>query len=102
MTRAAQQESIEGAVQDAILYRLRFGRDVSRWASSGLRIASCNWKQDGVWGRQVTSLAAILTHKWSVRWGNFEYTFPGCRDHKNAQQALHIFVSGELRIGILT
>lgn len=88
LTRAAQQESKEGAVQDAILYRVSFERDVWRWAGSGLRIASCNWVEEDVWGGLVASQSAIaLPLEWSVRMGIFPFNilFPCFGKHKSRQ-----------------
>jgi hypothetical protein len=48
-TPAAQQESNEGAVQEAMLNRVLFERDVWRWTGSGNRIPSCNSVEGGVW-----------------------------------------------------
>jgi hypothetical protein len=48
-TRAAQQESNEGAIQEFTLNRVLFERDVWRWIGSGNRIPSCNSVEEGVW-----------------------------------------------------
>lgn len=48
-TRAAQQASNEGAVQEVMLNRLLFERNVWRWTGSGNRIPSCNSVEGGVW-----------------------------------------------------
>jgi hypothetical protein len=48
-TPAAQQESNENAVQEVMLNRVLFERDVWRWTSSGNRIPSCNSVKEGVW-----------------------------------------------------
>jgi hypothetical protein len=48
-TPAAQQESNEGAVQEVMLNRVLFERDVWRWRGSGNRIPSCNSVEGGVW-----------------------------------------------------
>ena len=49
LTPAAQQESNEGAVQEVMLNRVLFERDVWRWTGSGNRISSCNSEEGGVW-----------------------------------------------------
>jgi hypothetical protein len=59
VTRAAQQESIEGAAPDAMLNRVLVERDVCRWAGSGFRIASCSSAEEDVLGRPVASQPAI-------------------------------------------
>lgn len=66
-TRAAQQESNEAAVQDAMLYRVAFDRDVWRWAGSGRRIASWTLVEEDVWGRKVASRLAIALAMGVVR-----------------------------------
>jgi len=47
-TPAGQQESNEGAAQEAMLNRVLFERDVRRWTGSGNRISSCK-SVGGVW-----------------------------------------------------
>ena len=71
-TRAAQQESNEGAVQEVMLNRLLFERNVWRWTGSGNGIPSCNSVR-GVWrGRDDeiwrVALGMALASRRTVQW----------------------------------
>jgi hypothetical protein len=57
-TPAAQQESNEGAVQEVMLNRVLFERDVWRWRGSGNRIPSCNSVEGGVWRERDDEILA--------------------------------------------
>jgi hypothetical protein len=74
-TPAGQQESNEGAAQEAMLNRVLFERDVWRWTGSGNRIPSCNSVEGGVWrGRDDEIWRVALGMGLLLSWrmgGNF-------------------------------
>jgi hypothetical protein len=65
-TPAAQQESNEGTVQEVMLNRVLFERDVWRCTGSGNRIPSCNsvWRgrDDEIWRVAVAMALAKSAH----------------------------------------
>jgi hypothetical protein len=95
MPRSIQQESIEVAVQDAMLNRLLVERDGCRCTDSGFRIASRNSVEKWCLG----NAGGVMLVCGPCTWGIFRRTFPCFHNHKlldNAQQLSGILLKCEL------